>query len=80
MNFHDELLFILLSGGLTIGAIIAIGWAITATVKAICKTVTINTKIKYFGSSQEYEDFKKWKKEQVADMAELNKEPRKENV
>lgn len=69
--FIDGIGMMLVMAAISIAMIAAIGWAVITVVKTICKTVTLNTKIKYFGSSQEYEAFKKWKKEQVADMEEL---------
>lgn len=62
---------LILAGIFSITAFAIIAWAIVKIVRLICKTIVLNTKIKYFGTSQEYEDFKAWKKMQTEDMAEL---------
>lgn len=54
--------------------VIAVIWAIVKIVRAICKTSILKTKIKYFGTSQEYEDFKAWRKSQSVDTSERSDE------
>ena len=62
---------LLIVAAVSLAMVAAIGWAVYSVIRLICKAVTLNTKIKYFGSSEEYEAFKKWKKAQVSDMEEL---------
>ena len=67
----EDVGMMLIGGAIMIIIIAAVIWGITTVVRTICKTIVLNTKIKYFGTSQEYEDFKAWKKMQTEDMTEL---------
>ena len=47
-----------------IGIAAIIGFTICKIVKIVCLTITRNTEVKVFGSSEEYTEFLKWRQEQ----------------
>ena len=69
--YWSDIPFMVAASILSIFLIGTTAWAVVKIVRTICKTIVLNTKIKYFGTSQEYEDFKAWKKMQTEDMTEL---------
>ena len=72
--FWEEYGFFIVTGCLEFIILIPIIYGIYRIIKAICKTIVLNTKIKYFGTSQEYEDFKAWRKSQNVDTSERSDE------